>query len=81
MDKNEPQQIVIKDNDIPLFIQYIIYGELMKMRSILLDKIQNLGNQNDISDLHNQIDVLDDFIPIFSDGTIFLTICSGSLSL
>lgn len=79
--KKEPEHNVITSNDVRLFIQHILYGELMKRHSMLLYKIQNTEFFQNIADIRNQIDVLDDFIPLFSDGTIYLNMWSTLLSV
>lgn len=62
---------VITDNDIRIFVQYILNDKLDKKRISLLHDMDN-QNQNTVDDMKIEVDVLEDFIKRFSDGTIYM---------
>jgi hypothetical protein len=69
-DENDCIVNIITDDDIRIFVQYILNDKLDKKR-ITLMRVMEEQNQNSIDDMKIQVDSLDDLIRYFSDGTIY----------
>lgn len=80
-DTTNVNDIVITSKDIRIFVQHFLYTECINRLSLILNEIENKDNNNKIVTIKNKANVLADFLPLFSDGSIYFRIIEASLTL